>query len=62
MSMPLPIRTAVLDSPDYPFVPVEAPVKLDQNEAPEDFPADLKAMAALRRPQRRVAVAGDRRA
>lgn len=51
MSMPLPIRTAVLDSPDYPFVPVEAPVKLDQNEAPEDFPADLKAMALARMAQ-----------
>jgi len=38
----LPIRRAVLDSPDYPFTPVDAPIKLDQNEAPLDFPADLK--------------------
>jgi histidinol-phosphate aminotransferase len=46
--MPLPIRSAVLDSPDYPFVPVDAPVKLDQNEAPEDFPPELKALALER--------------
>jgi histidinol-phosphate aminotransferase len=42
------IRPAVVDSPDYPFTPVDAPVKLDQNEAPEDFPAPLKAIALER--------------
>jgi histidinol-phosphate aminotransferase len=40
--MPLPIRPAVLSSPDYPFAPIDAPIKLDQNESPEDFPAALK--------------------
>ncbi len=43
--MSLPIRSAVLASPDYPFSPAEAPVKLDQNESPQDFPAELKARA-----------------
>lgn len=37
------IRRAVIDSPEYPFAPIDAPVKLDQNEAPEDFPVELKA-------------------
>ena len=36
------IRRAVIDSPEYPFAAVDAPVKLDQNEAPDDFPAELK--------------------
>ena len=36
------VRSAVTASPDYPFVHHEAPVKLDQNEAPEDFPTELK--------------------
>lgn len=40
--MPLPIRPAVLASPDYPFAPIDAPIKLDQNESPEDFPYALK--------------------
>ena len=43
-----PIRPAVVASPDYPFTPVDAPVKLDQNEAPDDFPAALKAIALER--------------
>ena len=30
---------------DYPYSKVDARVKLDQNESPEDFPADLKARA-----------------
>lgn len=42
--MTLPIRPAVLASPDYPFNPIDAPVKLDQNESPQDFPADLKQL------------------
>lgn len=46
---PIPaIRQAVLQSPDYPFDPLSAPVKLDQNESFADFPADLKAMALER--------------
>ena len=46
--MKLPIRAAVLASPNYPFVPINAPVKLDQNEAAEDFPASLKALVLER--------------
>jgi histidinol-phosphate aminotransferase len=42
--MQLPIREAVLATPNYPFSPVDAPVKLDQNESPEDFPVHLKAL------------------
>jgi histidinol-phosphate aminotransferase len=38
-----PIRSAVRSSPDYPFVPVEAAVKLDQNEGADDLPEALKA-------------------
>jgi histidinol-phosphate aminotransferase len=41
--MTLSIRPAVTASPDYPFAPVNAPIKLDQNEAAHDFPAHLKA-------------------
>ncbi|MEI7446528.1 MAG: histidinol-phosphate transaminase [Burkholderiales bacterium] len=46
--MRLPIRPAVAASPDYPFTPLDAPIKLDQNEAPEDVPASLKALALER--------------
>lgn len=42
------VRAAVRDVPAYPFTPVDVPVKLDQNENPYDFPAELKA-EALRR-------------
>lgn len=42
------IRPAVFQSPDYPFNPVDAPVKLDQNESFADFPDELKAMALER--------------
>ena len=45
--MTLPIRTAVLDSPDYPFAPVHAPIKLDQNESFADFPDELKDLLAF---------------
>ncbi len=33
---------------DYPYSKYDARVKLDQNESPEDFPADLKARALER--------------
>jgi histidinol-phosphate aminotransferase len=33
---------------DYPYVAVDAAIKLDQNESPEDLPADLKARALAR--------------
>jgi histidinol-phosphate aminotransferase len=33
---------------DYPYTKHDARVKLDQNESPEDFPADLKARALER--------------
>lgn len=33
---------------DYPYTKVDAAVKLDQNESPEDFPAPLKARALER--------------
>ncbi|MDP1683807.1 histidinol-phosphate transaminase [Hydrogenophaga sp.] len=46
--MTLPIRPSVLNSPDYPFSPVNAPVKLDQNESFADFPHELKAIALQR--------------
>jgi histidinol-phosphate aminotransferase len=45
------VRQAVLDSPDYPFDPVTAPIKLDQNESFADFPAELKALAFERAQQ-----------
>ena len=47
-TMPLPIRSAILASPDYPFAFVDAAVKLDQNESSDDFPAALKAIALER--------------
>jgi histidinol-phosphate aminotransferase len=46
--MQSPVRHAVLSSPDYPFDPVSAPIKLDQNESSEDFPDHLKAMVLNR--------------
>jgi histidinol-phosphate aminotransferase len=46
--MPLPIRPAIAASPDYPFSPVTAPIKLDQNESFADFPAELKDLALER--------------
>jgi histidinol-phosphate aminotransferase len=33
---------------DYPYAKVDARVKLDQNESPEDFPKELKARALAR--------------
>lgn len=46
--MKLPVRDAVVNSPDYPFAPVTAIHKLDQNEAAQDFPAALKALVLQR--------------
>ncbi|MFC4452699.1 histidinol-phosphate transaminase [Deinococcus sonorensis] len=42
------VRDAVRATPAYPFTPIDAPIKLDQNESPEDFPAELKRLAAER--------------
>lgn len=47
-SVPTGVRAAVRNVPAYPFTPIDVPIKLDQNENPYDFPADLKA-EALRR-------------
>ena len=41
--MKLPIRPVVAGSPDYPFVAIDAPIKLDQNESSTDLPPALKA-------------------
>lgn len=41
--MTTPVRAAVLRAPAYPFTPIDAPIKLDQNESPYDFPSELKA-------------------
>ncbi len=43
-----PVRPAVLASPDYPFSPITAPIKLDQNESFADFPDELKDLALQR--------------
>ena len=45
---PAGVRAAVRDVPAYPFTPLDVPIKLDQNENPYDFPADLKAEALAR--------------
>lgn len=45
---PQAVRQAVRQIPAYPFTPIDAPIKLDQNESPLDFPAELKAAAAER--------------
>lgn len=42
------VRPAVQAVPAYPFTPIDAPIKLDQNESAYDFPAELKALAADR--------------
>jgi histidinol-phosphate aminotransferase len=39
------IRQALRDSPNYPFVAIDAPIKLDQNESGYDFPLELKQLA-----------------
>lgn len=45
---PAGVRPAVLAVPAYPFNPIQVPIKLDQNENPYDFPAELKAQALQR--------------
>lgn len=47
-TMQLPIRPAIVSSPDYPFERVAAPIKLDQNESAQDFPAELKTVVLQR--------------
>ena len=42
------VRPEVRNAPNYPFTPVQARVKLDQNESAHDFPAHLKALALER--------------
>ncbi|GGK28985.1 histidinol-phosphate aminotransferase [Deinococcus malanensis] len=42
------VRPAVRAVPAYPFTPADVPIKLDQNENPYDFPAELKAEAVRR--------------
>lgn len=44
-SRPSGVRQAVRDVPVYPFTPTTVPYKLDQNENPYDFPAELKEKA-----------------
>ncbi len=46
------IRSAVKAVPAYPFTPIDAAIKLDQNESPYDFPGALKAEVAKRISQR----------
>lgn len=38
------VRPEVTSSPEYPFAPVSAKHKLDQNESSEDFPVNLKQL------------------
>ncbi|MBZ9751824.1 histidinol-phosphate aminotransferase family protein [Deinococcus sp. HMF7604] len=45
---PAGVREAVRRVPAYPFTPTNEPIKLDQNENPYDFPAELKAEALSR--------------
>jgi histidinol-phosphate aminotransferase len=45
---PAGVRPVVRSAPDYPFTHYDAPVKLDQNESPHDFPPELKAKALER--------------
>lgn len=42
------IRPEIRNAPHYPFTPISAPIKLDQNESPHDFPDDLKRLALER--------------
>jgi histidinol-phosphate aminotransferase len=42
---PSGIRAAVKNAPAYPFVAIEAAIKLDQNESGFDFPRELKQLA-----------------
>ncbi|WP_027482627.1 aminotransferase class I/II-fold pyridoxal phosphate-dependent enzyme, partial [Deinococcus pimensis] len=54
--VPSGVRSEVRRTPAYPFTPIDAPVKLDQNESAYDFPEELKRLAverALTRPWNR---------
>ncbi|WP_425145529.1 pyridoxal phosphate-dependent aminotransferase [Deinococcus sp.] len=42
------VRAEVRATPEYPFTPVHAPIKLDQNESALDFPRSLRELAARR--------------
>ncbi len=42
------VRSEVRNAAHYPFTPVQARVKLDQNESAHDFPPHLKALALER--------------
>ena len=42
------VREAVRRTPAYPFTPIDAPIKLDQNESPLDLPAELRELALER--------------
>jgi histidinol-phosphate aminotransferase len=43
-----PFKPHLAQVADYPYSKVDAAIKLDQNESPEDFPPDLKARALAR--------------
>ncbi len=42
------VRPEIRNAPHYPYTVYDAPVKLDQNESPHDFPQELKALAVER--------------
>ena len=42
------VREAVRRTPAYPFTPVNAPIKLDQNESAQDLPPELRELALER--------------
>ncbi|RTR29917.1 pyridoxal phosphate-dependent aminotransferase [Deinococcus radiophilus] len=51
MTKPSPlasVRQSVQNVAAYPYTPSQARIKLDQNESPYDFPADLKRLALER--------------
>jgi histidinol-phosphate aminotransferase len=43
-----PFKPHLAEVADYPYAKVDAGIKLDQNESPEDFPPELKARALAR--------------
>jgi histidinol-phosphate aminotransferase len=43
-----PFKPHLASVADYPYSKVDATIKLDQNESPEDFPPELKARAVAR--------------
>jgi histidinol-phosphate aminotransferase len=43
-----PFKPHLAGVAEYPYAKVDARIKLDQNESPDDFPADLKARAVER--------------